>query len=200
MRLLAASCDLAHRPLLVARDPDTGGRRAALRDYQVLAPFCPAATTPVLPGTGDPADIYQHGGAAALAAALRSGEHPLADLAVDAALAPFAGGLERKEAEAQVAAVRAAARLLAATRPADMAQQVVRVAGRTGILHWEVAGEFAAAAAAAEPRPKGQAPDGSRPPAGPGDEFPAAPGRVRTRPGRHPAHAGHQPGRQGRRR
>ena len=181
VQLLAASCDLAYRPLLVARDPDGGGRRAALRDYRVLAPFCPAATVPVLPGPGDPADIYQHGGAAALTAALRAGEHPLADLAVDAALDPFDGGLDRCEAEAQVAAMRAAARLLAVTRPADMARQVVRVAGRTGIPHWEVAGEFAEAAAAAEPRPKGADPDRGQAALRAGREFPARPSQVRAR-------------------
>ena len=178
VRLLAASCDLSRCPLLVARDPDTAGRRAMLRDYQVLAPYCPAATAPALPGHSDPAAIYQHGGPDALAGALRAGEHPLADVAVDAVLDPFQEDLDKECAVAQVAAMRAAARLLAATRPDDMVRQVIRVAERTRIPHWEVASEFAEAAAAAEPRPKEQGPDRNRAPRRGGREFPARPARA----------------------
>ena len=199
MQLLAAGCDLDRVPLLDACDQDRAGQAAAARDYLVIAPYCPAAGAVPLPAK-DPALVFEQDGPAALAAALSAGEHPLADVAVDAVLAPWQEHLDKEWAAGQLAAVRAAARLFADVPPAaaDMVRQVLRVADRTGIPHWEVAGEFAAAAAAG-PRPKDPGrpgPAAPRVPGGPSPDFPAGPVAARPRvPGR-PARAG-RPGTRG---
>jgi len=188
LSLLAASSDLARTPLLVARDPDAAGRRAAARDYKILTRYCPAAAAAALPADRDPAAIFEADGPAALARLLAAGGHPLADVAVDQELAPWQEALDNGWAAGQLLAVRAAARLLAAFRPADVVRQIARVAGRTGLPHEEVAGEFAAAVAAAEPSPKGPAGDRQDRPA---REFPAPPGGGRpARAARRPARAG----------
>ena len=197
VQLLAASCDLVRTPPLDARDPDGPGRRAAAHDFTILTPFSPAAGAAALPEGRDPAKIFELGGREALAAALAAGEHPLADVAVDVALDPWQEHLDNEWAVGQLNAVRAAAGLLAATPPADLARQVLRVAERTKMPHWEVAGEFAiaAAAAAAEPRPKAPRRDRDRPRHGASREFPAAPAQGRKHADRRPARTARPPGR-----
>src|ERR1022692_1439401 len=151
MEALAGACDLQNTPLLVARDPDAAGVKATVRDYQIITPYSPAAGTPELPDGRDPAEIFARGGPEALAAALAKGEHPLADVAVDAVLGRWAGRLQW--VEGKLGAVREAASLLAQAPAANPARQIFRVAECTGIPHPDVAGEFAAAIAA-EPAPK----------------------------------------------
>jgi len=189
IELLAGTCDLrVSTPLLVVLDADQGGRKAAIRDYRLITPYSPAATTPVLPERADPAAIFEKDGPLALAGALAGGEHPLADIAVDAVLNSWAGKLQW--AEGQLGAARAAARLLAETRPDDPARQVARVQERTGVPFAEVTAEILAALEAqeaAQARPKGAlGPD----PAGPVNraslEFPAPPRPASPRPLRPP--------------
>jgi len=195
IELLAGTCDLrASTPLLVVLDPDDGGRKATIRDYKLISPYSPAATTPVLPGRADPAAIFQMDGPLALAGALSGGEHPLADVAVDAVLERWAGKLQW--VEGQLGAVREVARLLAETMPDDPARQVIRVHERTGMPAADVTAEVLAAleAQAAEARPKGApGPD----PAGPADgaslEFPAPTRAASSRPQRPPPQ-GRRPG------
>jgi len=194
VRLLGASCDLARTPPLDARDPDGAGRRAAAHDYTILNPYSPAAGAAALPGGRDPAKIFELGGPGALAAALAAGEHPLADVAVDVALDPWQEYLDKEWAAGQLKAVRAVAGLLAATPPADMTRQVLRVAERTKIPPQDVAGEFAEAVAP-EPRPKAPRRDRDRPRYGASGEFPAAPAQGRKHADRHPARTARLPGR-----
>ena len=152
MAALAAMSDLRVRtPLLVVLDPDAAGRKAAIRDFPLISLYSPAATTPALPEGADPAEIFQKGGPKTLAAALAAGEHPLADVAVDAAIEPWKDKLEWPEG--QLGAMRAAAGLIADGRPADPARQVERIAEQTGIPFAEIADEVRAAL---ESRPKGQ--------------------------------------------
>lgn len=145
-----------------------------------------------LPAGRDPARIFELGGSEALAAALAAGEHPLADVAVDVALDPWQGDLDREEAVGQLNAVRAVARLLAATPPADMTRQVLRVAERTKMPHGEVTREFAEAVA---PTLRPKAPRRDRPRHGASRDFPAAPAQGRKHAGRRTARTGRPPGR-----
>lgn len=188
IELLAGTCDLrASTPLLVVLDPDDGGRKATIRDYKLISPYSPAATTPVLPGRADPADIFQMDGPLALAGALAGGEHPLADVAVDAVLDRWADKLQW--VVGQLGATREAARLLAETMPDDPARQVIRVHERTGMPAADVTAEVLAALEAleAEARPKGAAgPDPAMPVSGASLDFPARPGPASKRPHRLP--------------
>ena len=194
VRLLAASCDLARKPPLVARDPDVPGRRAAAHDFTILTPYCPDVGAAALPGGRDPAKIFELGGSEALAAALATGEHPLADVAVDVALDPWQEHLDNEWAVGQLNAVRDVAALLAATPPADMTRQVLRIAERTKMPHSDVTREFAEAVAPA-PRPKAPRRDRPRTRHGASREFPAAPAQSRKHADRRPARTGRPPGR-----
>jgi DNA primase len=192
MAALAAECDLVGSPLLCVLDPDAAGLKATLRDYPLIHSYSPAATTPVLPQGADPAEIFKRAGPAALARALATGEHPLTDVAVDAVLSQWQVPLDRGEAEGQLGAVRAAARMLAQVSLEDPARQIMRVADRTGLPHGDVAAEFAGVfvevQAAAEPHPKAPGPD-RLPHAGGSRDFPSppAPGQPRpSRPARRP--------------
>jgi DNA primase len=195
LELLAGTCDLrVATPLLVVLDADSGGRKAAIRDYTIITPYSPAATTPVLPDRTDPAAIFEKDGPLALARALTAGEHPLADVAIDAVLDRWADKLQW--AEGQLGAARDAARLIAKTMPAEPARQVIRVQERTGVSFDEVSAAIIAALEEleAEAPPKGgPGPD----PAGAIDsasvEFPAPPGAATRRPRRPPPRP-HRPG------
>ena len=190
MELLAATVqgtasDLRQgRPLLVALDPDPAGRKAALRDFRLICLYSPGATTPALPEGADPADIFERGGARAVAAALTAGERPLADLAVDAVLEPWQEKLDKGWAEGQMGAVRDAAQLLAEAKPADPGHQVARVAERTGIPYDDVARQVLAALKTVKPYPKGDDdPDRQRTVAGGSLEYPAPPAPAPPRTG-----------------
>jgi DNA primase len=195
IELLAGTCDLRASPLLVVLDPDPAGHKATVRDYKLISPYSPAATTPVLPGNADPADIFKMDGPLALAAALVTGEHPLADVAIDAVLEPWADKLQW--VEGQLGALRAAARLLAETEPADPTRQIIRVHERTGLPATDVTTEWLAARdarQAAEAPPKGgPGPDTARPGSGASPDFPSPPGLGGNRPHRPPPRP-HGPG------
>jgi DNA primase len=196
IELLAGTCDLpVSTPLLVVLDADPGGRKAAVRDYRLITPYSPAATMPVLPERADPAAIFENGGPQALAVALTAGEHPLADVAVDAVLEPWAGRL--RWPEGQLGAVRAVAALLAETGPDNPARQVARVQKRTGLPVADVNAEVIAAlgAQAAEPRPKdAPGPDPPGPASRRSLEFPGQPRAASNRPPR-PSRQARRPGR-----
>jgi hypothetical protein len=197
IELLAGTCDLrVATPLLVVTDPDPAGRKAAIRDYRLIAPYSPEATTPVLPGHDDPAAIFQKDGPLALAGAVVGGEHPLADVAVDAVMEPWAGKMQW--VESQLGAARAAAKLVAETTPDHPpTRQVIRVCEQTGLPAEVVTAEFLAARdaqQAAEAPPKGgPGPDTAGPVTGTSLEFPARPGVAGKRPHRPPPRR-HRPG------
>ena len=193
IELLAGTCDLrVSTPLLVVLDPDPAGLKATIRDYRLISPYSPAATTPVLPGRDDPAAIFQKDGPLVLAGALAGGEHPLADVAIDAVMEPWASKLQW--VEGQLGAARDAVRLLAETRPDNPARQVARVAKRTGLPSADVTTELLEARdalQAAEAPPKGgPGPDPAGPASGASLEFPAPPGAAGKRHQRPPPHHG----------
>ncbi len=121
--------------VLVAFDADQAGRRAAVRAYHLLAPFTTATTAmaAVLPAGHDPAQILRDRGPAALAAMLTSRTQPLADLVVDAEVNRWTRWL--RFAEGRINALHAAAPLIAAMNPSDVARQVARLARRLGLDH-----------------------------------------------------------------
>ena len=118
----------------MARDPDA--RRAGACGTSGSSPRTapPSARRRCL-RRGNPPDLFGDG-PQELAAGLAAGEHPLADVAVNAALHDWDGKLQF--AEGQLGAVRQAARLLGQATPQDMARQIARLAARTGIPHQDV--------------------------------------------------------------
>ncbi|PKK13195.1 toprim domain-containing protein [Thermomonospora sp. CIF 1] len=118
--------------VLVMPDGDAAGRAAALRAWEVLAKVGAPVDAVLLAEGGDPADVLRRRGPAALRGALASA-HPLADLAVDAAVARAGGALHSPED--RVAALRAAAAVIAGMAPGHVARQVGRVAARLDLDH-----------------------------------------------------------------
>lgn len=149
---LAKACDLEQAPLLVARDPDTAGMKAAGRDYARILPWCPVRRAVIL--EEDPAGIFERDGPGGLARALAEGERPLADIVTDLALdkhdrrrrhpeeaAEFPWITSFDSIESQLAGIREAARMLARDWPRDLThRQLARIALRTGaswsFVHW----------------------------------------------------------------
>jgi DNA primase len=115
---LARTVPLDDRGVLVALDGDTAGRTAAIRAYWRLAPVTSQLTTLMFPDGTDPAAILQAGGRTALADALTTGIHPLANLVVDSRIQDWARGRELVFNELQLGALRAAATAIA-TMPHD---------------------------------------------------------------------------------
>jgi DNA primase len=166
--VLAQCADLPRSGVLVATDADTAGRKAAAAAYHLLHAVASDVDVAELPAGSDPAEILRGGGPAALARALHEGAHPLADVAVDAAIAPWAQRL--KWAEGQIGALREVAALIARTPPADISRQVRRVSRRLGIPCEDVTTAFADAVTSGEPSPKAAAAPGEGPArAKPGD-------------------------------
>ncbi|MCP2336910.1 toprim domain-containing protein [Actinomadura rupiterrae] len=124
---LASVADLDRTGLLVAFDGDSPGLRAARRVWRVARGLDGPLDHASLPPGTDPADMLATAGPSALREALRT-SRPLLDLIVDDAL-----DRPLETVEARLAAARAAASAIAASRPADAARQVVRVAGRLDI-------------------------------------------------------------------
>ncbi|MEU6040994.1 toprim domain-containing protein [Actinomadura sp. NPDC047616] len=127
---LRRAADLDGAGLLLALDGDRAGRSAAQRVWRLLAGVRGPVDVAVLPAGRDPADVLREHGPGAVAEVLR-GAVPLPDVVVDAAMERAGGRLAT--CEHRLAAIRAAARVIAAGRPDDAARQVVRVAHRTGV-------------------------------------------------------------------
>ncbi|WP_433333539.1 toprim domain-containing protein [Spirillospora sp. CA-294931] len=132
---LARAVDLDETGLVLAMDGDKAGRTAAARAWRTLARLDGPVEAAVLATGGDPADILRDQGLAAVREALAV-RRPLMDVVVDAAVERAGDGLGSPER--RLAAGRAAARVIAAGRPAEAARQVVRVAGATGVGHTAV--------------------------------------------------------------
>jgi DNA primase len=118
--------------VLVAFDADQAGHRATISAYHLLAPLTSDTTAVMFPAGQDPAQILHDHGAAALTALLDTGT-PLADLVIDAEVSQWDRWL--RYATGQISALRAAAPLIAAMPPADVARQVARLASRLGLDH-----------------------------------------------------------------
>ena len=130
---LAGACDLNATGVLVAFDGDAPGQRAAARAYQLLRPHASRIEAVALHPGGDPAQLLRASGPAALASALACRRHPLADLAVDAAIEKWSRWLTF--AEGRVAALRCAAPIIAALPPPEVGRQVARIAARLDLDH-----------------------------------------------------------------
>ncbi|MFC4050238.1 toprim domain-containing protein [Actinomadura syzygii] len=126
---LADTADLDRAGILVALDGDPAGRSGAVRAWERLAGLGGPVELAALPVGRDPADVLRADGRTALLQALR-GRAPLLDAAVDAALARAGGTLGTPEE--RLTAIRAASGLIA-SRPAEAARQVVRIASRTDV-------------------------------------------------------------------
>lgn len=85
-------------PLVVAFDPDTAGRAAADKSYELLRDWPGPVDGIALPSGADPAELVAQGRASAVAA-LEQARRPLADLVLDHRLAPHLARLESRLAE-----------------------------------------------------------------------------------------------------
>ncbi len=133
--LLAGACDLRRVGVVVAFDADRAGRQAAVRAFHLLRAVTDHAVATVLPAGQDPAGFRREHGGRALAGRLDASV-PLADLAVDAAMAPFERWLAF--ADGKFAALHAAAPLVAGLPAGQVARQVARLAARLGLSYAEV--------------------------------------------------------------
>ncbi|WP_329519512.1 toprim domain-containing protein [Spirillospora sp. NBC_01491] len=127
---LGRAADLDRTGLVLALDGDPAGRTAALRAWETLAPVGGPVEAVPFPTGRDPADLLREEGPGAVRRAL-SGTAGLMDLVVDGAVERSGGTLGTPEQ--RLAAIRAAAAVIAAGRPAEAAAQVVRVAARLGV-------------------------------------------------------------------
>ena len=121
--------------IIVAYDNDQSGRQATVATYELLIESTHPNQTLVaasLPRGTDPAELLQVHGPAALRSALTGQTlHPLAEQAIDASLEPWVPVLDG--IDGRVAAVKAVAPLIAKLPEADVAHQVVRLAGRVNL-------------------------------------------------------------------
>jgi DNA primase len=130
---LGHAADLPATGVLVAFDPDSAGRRAAVRAYHLLTPVTADVATVMLPAGCDPAQILADHGPGALAGMLVRRTRPLADLVIDTEVSKWNRWL--RHPEGQVSALRAAAPLIAAMPPGHVARQVTRLASRLRLDH-----------------------------------------------------------------
>lgn len=114
---------LAATDVVIMLDGDASGRAAAVRAYRLLHRLPGTLGTVVLPDGTDPAEEFR---AARLAGALEQ-VRPLADLVVDASIGPVDHPGRR------LIALHSAAGAIATLRPADVTDQIIRVADRLGI-------------------------------------------------------------------
>jgi DNA primase len=118
----------------VAFDPDTAGKRAAVRAYHLLIPLTEKLGVLALPPGKDPAQILADPGPATLAGMLADHTRSLPDLVVNAEIRRWTRRRLRHP-EGQIGALRAAAPLIAAMPPAHVARQVARLAAILQLDH-----------------------------------------------------------------
>ena len=136
LALLGDAADLAVSGVVVAFDGDRAGRAASVRAFKLLNAIPGTVSTLTLPDGHDPAGYLREYGPAQLAELLASGQHPLADLVLDARIDEFARWLQYPEGVYN--ALHAAAATIARLPPRDVARQVFRTAGRLGVRYEEV--------------------------------------------------------------
>lgn len=125
--LLARTVNLRESGVRVALDPDSAGRKAAIRAYAPLSRVTAEITAVTLPGQ-DPADLLQSQGRQPLKDTLTASVRPLADLVVDARIEAWHHDGELKSIEAQFSAIRAAGKVIATMPPREAAGQASRIA------------------------------------------------------------------------
>jgi DNA primase len=119
--------------VLIAFDADKAGRRAAVKAYHLLSALTSSTTAVMFPAGQDPAQILHDHGPAALAQMIGSRTRPLADLVIDAEIGRWRQWLNHPEG--RISALRAAAPLIAAMPPDQVARQVACLADRLGLDH-----------------------------------------------------------------
>jgi DNA primase len=124
---LARAVDLPERGVRMAFDPDSAGRKAAVRAYASLSVAAAELTAVILPDARDPAERLQRDGPVALRETLTSSTCPLAELVVDAHMSHWACDGELARAEQQLGALRAAGQAIALMPPQDAGTQASRV-------------------------------------------------------------------------
>jgi DNA primase catalytic core len=124
---LARAVDLPERGVRVALDPDSAGRKAAIRAYASLSAATSNLTAVILPEGRDPAQRLQDGGPVALREALTSSTTPLAEIVIDARMSRWARDGELVHAEQQLGALRAAAQAIATMPPQVAGVQASRI-------------------------------------------------------------------------
>jgi DNA primase len=130
---LAQAANLPAAGVLVAFDPDQAGRRAAVHAYHLLVPLTAKLAAVSLPAGQDPAQVLASSGPGDLAAILTENTHPLPDLVINTAIAPWNRWL--RHPEGQIHALRAAAPLIAAMPAGHVARQAARLASILQLDH-----------------------------------------------------------------
>jgi DNA primase len=124
---LARAVDLPERGVRVAFDPDSAGRKAAIRAYANLSAATSDLTAVILPGGRDPAERLQDDGPIALRETLTLSTRPLAEIVIDARMSRWARDGELVHAEQQLGALRAAAQAIATLPPQVASVQASRI-------------------------------------------------------------------------
>lgn len=173
--VLSHAADLSRTEILVAFDPDTAGRKAAIRAHGILLPLADKLQSALLGGK-DPAEILQQDGPNALRHVLRERTQPLSALVIDASIEEWGRRLD--DPEGPLLAMRSTAALIAALLPpqpigdliytavgrdliqtarrlpAVTAYQIMRTAERLGFEASDVLAEVVSAASRTEHSPK----------------------------------------------
>lgn len=136
---------LSGNRVLVAFDADAAGARATAAAYGLLATRFTQLHAADLAAGGDPAELLQAGGCAALREALSSNE-PLADRVLDNGLSPWTDKLDN--AEACVSALRELAPSISSLRPDDVTREAARLVQRLRLEPSTVTRELTAAVTA----------------------------------------------------
>jgi DNA primase catalytic core len=124
---LARAVDLPERGAHVAFDPDSAGRKAAIRAYSSLSAVTSDLTAVTLPGGRDPAERLQDDGPIALRETLIASTRPLAEIVIDARMSRWTRDGELMHAEQQLGALRAAAQAIATMPPQVASVQASRI-------------------------------------------------------------------------
>lgn len=125
---LARAVDLPERGVRIAFDPDSAGRKAAIRAYASLSAAGSGDLTAVLlPAGRDPAERLRRDGPAALWDTLTSSACPLAEIVVDARMSHWAHDGQLRHPGQQLGALRAACQAIATMSPQDAGTQALRI-------------------------------------------------------------------------
>jgi DNA primase catalytic core len=124
---LTRAVDLPERGVRVAFDPDSAGRKAAIRAYASLSAATSDLTAVILPNGRDPAERLQDDGPTALRETLTTSTKPLAEIIIDARMSRWARDGELVHAEQQLGALRAAAQAIATMPPHVASIQASRI-------------------------------------------------------------------------
>ncbi|MEO3785935.1 toprim domain-containing protein [Actinocorallia sp. B10E7] len=139
-RLTSEQAALLGDDVLLALDGDLSGRRGTVQAWRQLSRLRGPVHAVLLPEGEDPADLFGKGGPEAVRAALAH-ERLLVDLVLDTVLEHRS----LRFVDERVAAAHAAAGLIAALPPEQVARQVARTAARLGFAPSDITSYVVAA-------------------------------------------------------